>query len=372
MPNNAYFPGSIDEVAIYGTVLSTEQLHAHYAAAMPAKPVATAPPTISGYAQVGGTLSTDNGTWTGAPSSFAYQWRRCAADGASCTDIPGATAPSYVVVAQDLDSTIRVVVTGTNALGAATGTAVQTQRIVIVNAPTVTATIPIAGTLRVDPTTRPSATFSRAMSSATLSSLSFSVTPLGGTPIAGQVAWDSTSWTATFTPTVPLFYGMTYTAQLDTTVKAADGMSLADPVTWTFSTSPAPPTVTATTPTAGATDVSLDAAPTATFSKPMDASTITATTFTLTSSGGAVAASVGFDAGTQTATLTPSAHLAPGTTYTARLDTTVTSEDGVSLATAFTTTFTTNGDVTPPVTTITGSPTNPSQLQRRAFHVRCE
>jgi hypothetical protein len=78
-----------------------------------------------------------------------------------------------------------------------------------------------------------------------------------------------------------------------------------------------PPTVTSVTPTSGATSVATTTAVTATFSKAMNASTITTGTFTLQGSAGTVAGTVGYNATTRIATLTPSAALANGTTYTA-------------------------------------------------------
>jgi hypothetical protein len=80
-------------------------------------PASTAPPTISGTVAVGQTLTADPGSWTGSPTSFTYQWRRCDAAGAGCTDIAGATSQTYTVDAADKGFTLRVAVTATNAAG---------------------------------------------------------------------------------------------------------------------------------------------------------------------------------------------------------------------------------------------------------------
>jgi hypothetical protein len=76
-----------------------------------------------------------------------------------------------------------------------------------------------------------------------------------------------------------------------------------------------PPVVSSTTPTSGATGVAVTVAPTATFNKAVQASTIS---FTLKdSANNSVAGTVGYNGVTYTATFTPSAPLAYSTTYTA-------------------------------------------------------
>jgi hypothetical protein len=70
-------------------------------------------PVISGTAQAGETLTTTNGTWTGTPTSFAYQWQRCGNTGTACANISGANANTYVPTSADVGNTDRVVVTAT-------------------------------------------------------------------------------------------------------------------------------------------------------------------------------------------------------------------------------------------------------------------
>ena len=79
-----------------------------------------------------------------------------------------------------------------------------------------------------------------------------------------------------------------------------------------------PPTVTSTSPADGATGVAAGVKPTATFSEPMDNTTLTTSTFTLVKQGTStpIGATVSYDAASRTATLTPSANLDPNTTYT--------------------------------------------------------
>jgi hypothetical protein len=97
----------------------------------------------------------------------------------------------------------------------------------------------------------------------------------------------------------------------------------------------------ASTPAAGATGVSVGSTVSAVFSQAMDATSLTSSTVTLSSPGGAVAATVAYDSASKTVTLTPSAPLAHTTTYTARLDGTIRDAYGMTMGSPYTWTFTT-------------------------------
>jgi hypothetical protein len=107
-------------------------------AAAQVRPSNTAPPTISGEAVVGSTLSATTGTWTGTePIVYSYRWRRCNASGASCVDIPGGNAndQTYEVRAADVNFTVRVRVTARNSDGSDSAQSNQTARVAASNLP---------------------------------------------------------------------------------------------------------------------------------------------------------------------------------------------------------------------------------------------
>jgi beta-glucanase (GH16 family) len=91
-----------------------------------------APPTVTGPATVGETLTATTGDWSGAqPLAFAFQWQRCRADGGKCSALANATSASYQVQATDLGRTLNVAVTASNDRGSKTAqsapTAIVTQ-----------------------------------------------------------------------------------------------------------------------------------------------------------------------------------------------------------------------------------------------------
>jgi fibronectin-binding autotransporter adhesin len=109
-------------------------------------PSNTVQPTITGSAAVGWTLNASNGTWSGtAPITYTYIWRRCAANGATCTTISGATTKTYTLTNTDAGHTIRVAVTATNVGGSGEATSNATNT-VAVTAPGNTTAPAITGT----------------------------------------------------------------------------------------------------------------------------------------------------------------------------------------------------------------------------------
>jgi hypothetical protein len=101
-----------------------------------AAPKNSAVPTITGTARVGQTLTASEGSWTGNPTSYAYQWQRCDADIVACTNVAGASAKTYLLRTADLGYRLRVRVTATNPKGSAS--AISTLTAIV--APTVTIT----------------------------------------------------------------------------------------------------------------------------------------------------------------------------------------------------------------------------------------
>ena len=92
-------------------------------AALPT-PANTVAPTVSGSAQVSRVVTLSNGTWTGRPASYAYKWYSCTSAKAAglslpsgCTQIPGATASSFQLLAGQQARFVLGMVTATNRAG---------------------------------------------------------------------------------------------------------------------------------------------------------------------------------------------------------------------------------------------------------------
>lgn len=107
-------------VLFWGLVAGSaaDQSFADEAPPPPPIPVNLTPPSISGAAEPGKVLTASPGTWTESPTSYSYEWERCARlvsqqgpNGLSCSPISRATAVSYLVAQGDVGWRMRVKVT---------------------------------------------------------------------------------------------------------------------------------------------------------------------------------------------------------------------------------------------------------------------
>jgi hypothetical protein len=211
------------------------------------------------------------------------------------------------------------------------------------NTPSVSTRSPASGATNVDPGTTVTATFGSGMDASTINSSNFELRTSGGTLVPASVTYDETSRTATLTPNSQLALGASYTAKLLTGIRSDDATALPAAVSWSFSTATSiAPSVTSTSPANGATNVGTGQPVSAVFSSSLDPTTVTGSSFTLSSSGGAVAGTVSYDDASKTAKLTPAAALAANTTYTATITTAVKNTQGKPMAANKTWTFTTS------------------------------
>ena len=194
--------------------------------------------------------------------------------------------------------------------------------------PTVTATIPVTSP---EDTNVPvnqviSAVFSESMNPATIVAANFTLTPQGSsTAVSGLVAYSAISNELVFVPAANLLGNTTYNAVITTGVQNMNGQSLAVAYTWNFKTAAAPsitpPQLLVVVPANGASNVPINQAVSATFSKAMNALTITSSTFQLYLTSDLtktpIAGSFTYDPITFIATFTPTNPLTISTSYTA-------------------------------------------------------
>ncbi len=182
--------------------------------------------------------------------------------------------------------------------------------------------------------------------------------------IPATVSYTSGTTTVTLTPTSNLANSTLYTVIVQGGTGGVADVSenlLATTNTASFTSAAegdtTPPTVTATTPSGGATNVAIAAAATVAFSEAMSSASITASTVLLqNASNVAVSATVTYNAATNTATITPTAALANSATYKIVVKSGasgVKDVAGNALTTDFSASFTTAAaaDTTPPTVT---------------------
>jgi hypothetical protein len=201
--------------------------------------------------------------------------------------------------------------------------------------PAVIATTPSTGATGVAVNIAPSVTFSEPVDQQTISFL----VSTGSTTIPCTMSYSGT--TAIFTPLNILANSTQYMVTISAGVKDLAGNPMPTSYSWSFTTGTAtdttPPIVSAVTPAAGATGVAANVAPSATFSEPVDSTTIT---FTLKDSKGAVLGYTMSYSGT-TAIFTPAPKLKPNTSYTAQVSAGVKDLAGNAMLSPYSWSFTT-------------------------------
>ena len=207
------------------------------------------------------------------------------------------------------------------------------------------------------------ASFDQAMDPATITTTTFTVTGPGTTPIDGGITYDATNNAAIFAPTSGLLpASTTFTATITTGARSAAEVPLANDFVWTFATGAnsdtTAPSVISTDPANTAVNVATNQKIAAIFGEPMDSSTITGTTFTVTGPGlTPVAGTVTYSIVGATATFTPTSALAAGVLFTATITSGAEDLAGNPLAANYAWTFST--DVGPDGTVPIVSSTTP-------------
>ncbi len=77
-------------------------------------------PTLTGSPVMGNRMTVSDGTWSGNPVAYAYQWQDCNALGAECKAIPGATNANYTPGSGDVGHKVVAQVAATNGSGSLT------------------------------------------------------------------------------------------------------------------------------------------------------------------------------------------------------------------------------------------------------------
>src|SRR6202140_5988838 len=153
--------------------------------------------------------------------------------------------------------------------------------------------------------------FGQPMDPATINSSTFVIAG-----VTGNVTYDATNKIAACKPISDFAPNTTYNATVTTGAKDVQGIALAAPFNFSFTTrstkDTSPPDIVAINVAAGATCVPLNQEIKVTFDEQMDSLTINPSTFFIAGVAGAVT----YDVVSQTATFTPSANLAANTTFT--------------------------------------------------------
>jgi hypothetical protein len=108
------FLGGLSGAAVTSLLVAVGVFVSSGLAARTAVPQPQSPPTVSGFAKEGQTLTGKNGTWSGNPTDFNFFWTRCDKTGGSCSNISGARSAKYKLTNADVGNTLRFKVEARN------------------------------------------------------------------------------------------------------------------------------------------------------------------------------------------------------------------------------------------------------------------
>lgn len=214
--------------------------------------------------------------------------------------------------------------------------------------PFVIANVPLKNAVNVALNNNISVTFSESMKSNSINASSFIVTHAGIT-VTGSIIYAND--VATFTPSLPLKSATIYTVTITNKVEDSSGSSMLVDYFWTFTTDTAP-TVTSTDPIDNATGVVFNKIIKATFSTPMDATTLTSNSYVVKQGNIAITGSLSY--ANNTVSFVPNFPLLGNKVYTCTITTAVKNTNGTNMANDYVWEFTTIVPIvvpTPPVAT---------------------
>ena len=191
--------------------------------------------------------------------------------------------------------------------------------------PTVVSVTPVGASTGVATSTPVTVTFSEALNAATVSASTFVLRDPNNNIVPATISYSTATKTVTLTPTSPLANGTMYMLTIvggSSGVKDLAGNPLATNIFSSFTTVAAappdttPPTVVSVSPLGASTGVAINSPVIVTFSEPLNPASVSSSTIQLRDpNNNLVAATVSYNAGNNTATLTPTNPLANGTMY---------------------------------------------------------
>ena len=216
-------------------------------------------------------------SWTAPPESDQVLSYTVLRDGAKV----GESATTFFVdVGLTEGKTYKYAVSATGILGQVSDTSADSPAATItvpdLTPPTVTSTNPAAGASNMSPAASITVTFSEPVDPASLNSSTFVVKDASGAVVPGAIVYTAGSRTAEFRASPSLPNASTVAVTIATGVKDVAGNTLPAVFTFSFTTrDEAPPVVVSTSPQNGAVGVVVTSPVAVTFSKAMDATTIT-------------------------------------------------------------------------------------------------